>query len=202
MRSLVTRNACAMLAVLALSLGGCMGFQLHPQERSFFDALDDFNIQTELNARLIGESTTLFARVDSTVIEARIHLSGTVPATSDRMLATQIAWSIPKVREVVNDIEVTRSTDIIDAARDRWITASVRSLILNDPSIRDSNYTIDTENAVVFINGIAQSRAEIDRVLTLARSVREARRVVNYAVLKDDPRRNAALAPRVISAAR
>jgi osmotically-inducible protein OsmY len=197
----VKRKACAMLVMLALPLGGCMGFQFHPQERSFFDALDDFNIQTELNAKLIGESTTLFARVDSSVIEARIHLSGTVPAPADRMLATRIAWSIPRVREVVNDIEVTREPGIIDAARDRWITASVRSLILNDPSIRDSNYTIDTENGVVYINGIGQSRAEIDRVMSLARTVKEARRVVNYAVLKDDPRRTAGSLPRVVAAA-
>ena len=172
-----------------LSLGGCLGVQVNTQERSFFTALDDLNMQIELNARLIGESGALFANVNSTVLEGRIHLSGTVPSPQERIKVTRIAWAIPSVTEVVNDIEVTNATGLIDTARDRWITAQVRSLILSDKDIRDSNYTIDTENAVVYIHGIAQGRSELDRVLHHARSVTEAKQVVNYAVLKDDPRR-------------
>ena len=181
----------------ALSLGGCLGVQVNSQERSFFTALDDLNMQIELNARLIGESGALFANVNSTVIEGRIHVSGTVPSPDQRILVTRIAWSIPRVTEVVNDIEVTNATGLIDTALDRWITAQVRSLILSDISVRDSNYTIDTESAVVYIHGIAQHHAELERVLVHARSVSEAKRVVNYALLKDDPRRVSTAAQRV-----
>lgn len=180
-----------------LSLGGCLGVQVNSQERSFFTALDDLNMQIELNARLIGESGALFANVNSTVIEGRIHVSGTVPSPDQRILVTRIAWSIPRVTEVVNDIEVTIATRLADTAIDRWITAQVRSLILSDISVRDSNYTIDTESAVVYIHGIAQDHAELERVLVHARSVSQAKRVVNYALLKDDPRRFSAAAQRV-----
>ncbi len=180
-----------------LSLGGCLGVQVNSQERSFFTALDDLNMQIELNARLIGESGALFANVNSTVIEGRIHVSGTVPSPDQRILVTRIAWSIPRVTEVVNDIEVTIATGLADTAIDRWITAQVRSLILSDISVRDSNYTIDTESAVVYIHGIAQDHAELERVLVHARSVSQAKRVVNYALLKDDPRRFSAAAQRV-----
>ena len=180
-----------------LSLGGCLGVQVNTQERSFFTALDDLNMQIELNARLIGESGALFANVNSTVIEGRIHVSGTVPSPGQRILVTRIAWSIPRVTEVVNDIEVTIATGLVDTALDRWITAQVRSLILSDISVRDSNYTIDTESAVVYIHGIAQDHVELERVLVHARSVSQARRVVNYALLKDDPRRFSAAAQRV-----
>ena len=186
------------LVVIAatLSLGGCLGVQVNTQERSFFTALDDLNMQIELNARLIGESGALFANVNSTVIEGRIHVSGTVPSPDQRILVTRVAWSIPRVTEVVNDIEVTIATGLADTALDRWITAQVRSLILSDISVRDSNYTIDTENAVVYIHGIAQNHTEMERVLVHARSVSEAKRVVNYALLKDDPRRFSTAAQR------
>ena len=180
---------CLAIALSATSLSGCMGLQMNPQERSFFTALDDFNIQTELNARLIGESGVLFANVNSTVLEGRIHMTGTVVTQVERLQVTRMAWAIPAVKEVINDIEVTSETDVVDTARDHWITAQVRSLILNDKAIRDSNYTIDTENAVVYVHGIAQDRLELDRVLRHANSVAEAKRVVNYALLKDDPRR-------------
>ncbi len=186
-----------VVIVVALSLGGCLGVQVNSQERSFFTALDDLNMQIELNARLIGESGALFANVNSTVIEGRIHVSGTVPSPDQRIKVTRIAWAIPRVTEVVNDIEVTNATGLIDTALDRWITAQVRSLILSDINVRDSNYTIDTESAVVYIHGIAQDHAELERVLIHARSVSEARSVVNYALLKDDSRRVSAAPPRV-----
>ena len=65
----------------------------------------------------------------------------------------------------------------------------MRGRILADGNIRDVNYTIDTQNKIVYILGIAQDQGELDRVLAHARAVPEARRVVNYALLKDDPRR-------------
>lgn len=190
-----------MLVSLATTLTGCVGIQFTPQERSFTNAVDDFNIQTELNARLIGESGALFANVNSSVIEGRVHLTGSVPAQEDRLKVTRIAWIVPAVREVINDIEVTSDVGLFEIARDHWITASLRALILSDRDIRDSNYTIDTENGIIYVLGIAQDRNEIERVLYHARSVSQARRVVNYAVLKDDPRRVARPGQHVASTA-
>ncbi len=175
--------------VLAFALTGCVGVALTTQERSFSHAVDDFNTRTELNARLLGESASLFANVSTTVIEGRVHLSGNVPTNEERMTATKLAWETPNVTEVVNDIEVTADGTVGDIARDRWISAQVRSRILTDSSIKDINYTIDTQNKIVYIHGIAQSQRELDRVLVHARSVSDVRRVVNYALLKDDPRR-------------
>jgi osmotically-inducible protein OsmY len=175
--------------VLSLSVAGCVGLSLNTQERSFSHAVDDFNTQTELNARLLGESAALFANVNLTVIEGRVHLSGTVATDEQRRTAARLAWATPNVKEVVNDIEVTDQTDLVDNARDRWINAEVRARILTDGSIRDVNYTVDTQNRVVYILGIAQDQGELDRVLAHARAVPEVRRVVNYAMLKGDPRR-------------
>lgn len=184
-RIIPTFIACA----LGLALAGCVGVSLNTQERPFGKAVDDFNTRTELNARLLGESPQLFANVSTTVIEGRVHLSGTVPTNDERLKATRLAWATPNVREVVNDIEVAEDGGIGDIARDRWISAQVRTRILGDGAIRDINYTIDTQNKIVYVLGIAQSQAELDRVLAHARAVAEVRRVVNYALLKDDPRR-------------
>jgi len=178
-----------VLLALMLGLSGCLGLQLQPQERSFVAAIDDLRIQTELNARLLNESAGLFANVDSTVIEGRVHLTGAVPTQEDRIRVTRLAWSVSSVREVVNDVDVTTEVGVIDTARDHWITAQVRARILDDRDIRDSNYAIDTENGIVYVSGIAQNERERDRVLRLAVSVPQARRVVDYVVMKDDPRR-------------
>lgn len=183
------------LVPLTLGLAGCVGISLNTQERPFARAVGDFSIQTQLNARLLAESASLFADVNITVIEGRVHLSGSVPTSDDRIAATRLAWATSNVREVANDIEVTNETDLFDVARDRWISAQIRARILTDGSIRDVNYTIDTQNRVVYVLGIAQSQDELDRVVAQARAVPEARRVVNHAVLKDDPRRFGSYAP-------
>jgi osmotically-inducible protein OsmY len=177
------------LPLACVALTGCVGVALTTQERTFSSAVDDFNTRTELNGRLLAESASLFSNVSTTVIEGRVHLSGTVPNNQQRIAAARIAWATPNVREVVNDLEVAEDGGIGDIARDRWISAQVRSRILTDSSIKDINYTIDTQNKVVYVLGIAQSQRELDRVLNHARSVAEVRRVVNYALLKDDPRR-------------
>jgi osmotically-inducible protein OsmY len=189
----------AAFMLLLPSMTACVGVQLVPQERSFLSAVDDVNIQTELNARLIGESGALFANVSSTVIEGRVHLTGTLPTQADRIRVTKLAWAIPSVKEVVNDIEVTTDTGLLETARDRWITARLRGFMIGDPEIRDSNYSIDTENGTIYLNGIAQDQKELDRVLQYARDVGEARKVVSYVLLKDDPRRAPRAAARVAS---
>jgi osmotically-inducible protein OsmY len=182
-------NGRILVLALSVQLAGCVGIQFNPQERNFLAAVDDLNIQTEFNARLIGESGALFASVNSTVIEGRLHITGTVPAQADRQKVTRIAWTIPAVKEVVNDIEVTAETGLVEAARDRWITARLRALMIGDTAIRDSNYAIDTENGIIYLNGIAQNREELERVMDYAKSVSEARQVVSYVIMKDDPRR-------------
>ncbi len=176
-------------AAFSASLTGCVGVSLNTEERSFGDALGDVNARTDLNARLLAEEPALFANVATSVIEGRVHLSGTVPTNEDRLTATRIAWGTPNVKEVVNDIEVTNEGDLLDTVRDRWINTQVRARILTDAAIKDINYTINTQNRTIYILGIAQDQAELDRVLAHARSIPEARRVVNYALLKDDPRR-------------
>jgi osmotically-inducible protein OsmY len=192
-------NGRILVLALTVQLAGCVGIQLNPQERNFLAAVDDLNIQTEFNARLIGESGALFANVNSTVIEGRLHITGTVPAQADRQKVTRIAWTIPSIKEVVNDIEVTSETGLVEAARDRWITAQLRALMIGDNRIRDSNYAIDTENGIIYLNGIAQNHEELERVMDYAKSVTEARQVVSYVIMKDDPRRASNRQDRVAS---
>ena len=180
------------VAFAPLLLTACVGVALDPEERPFSKAVDDFNTRTELNAKLLADDPRLYTNVSTSVIEGRVHLSGSVLTEEQRRRATQLAWSTANVTEVVNDIEVTEDTSgLVATARDRWISTKVRARILADTSIRDVNYTIDTQNRVVFIMGIAQNHRELERVLDHAREIEGVERVVNYVVLKDDPRRSA-----------
>jgi osmotically-inducible protein OsmY len=184
-------NLLAATAVLlsAATLSGCVGVNVTAQERPFERAFSDFSARTDMNARMLAEDPRLFANVSTTVLEGRVHLAGTVNSEAERQRAQQLASATPGVLEVINNIEITQGGGILETVDDRWIAGQVRAAILTDGTIRDSNYTIDTQNNIVYVMGIAQNEGELQKVLNHAASVRGVRQVVNYAVLKDDPSR-------------
>ena len=95
----------------------------------------------------------------------------------------------PGVREVINEINIRDRGDLLHYLKDLRITGQLRFELLRDLAIKDINYSIETQNAVVFLMGIAQDKAELDRVTNHARNISGVTRVVSYAVLKDDPKR-------------
>ncbi len=72
----------------------------------------------------------------------------------------------------------------LDYSRDVWITAQLRSKITFDSEILAINYSIETVNKVVYLMGVAQSEAEIDRVIRYARNIDYVRKVVNHVRIK------------------
>jgi len=159
------------------------------QERSIGNAIDDTRIKAELDAKLVDQSAGLFLRVSTTTIEGRVLLAGRVQTPEDRLTATRIAWSVEGVRKVDNDLEVTDRSGWLDAPSDFIIRTELATALLTDGSIKDVNYTTDVVHGVVYLMGVGQDQAEVDRVVAHARNLSGVKRVENYVVLKDDPGR-------------
>ncbi len=168
---------------------GVAGVSVATQERTIGNAIDDVRIKTELDARLVADSTGLFLRASTTVVEGRVHLAGYVESPEDRLTATRIAWSIQGVRQVDNDMDVTDRSGWLDAAGDFVIQTELEVALVADRSIKDVNYTTDVVHGVVYVMGIGQNQAEVDRVVAHARNLSGVKRVENYVLLKDDPAR-------------
>ena len=169
--------------------GAAAGVSVARQERTIGNAIDDVRIKTELDAKLVGDAPDLFLRASTTVVEGRVLLAGRVKAPEDRLTATRIAWSIAGVRQVDNDMEVTDSSGWLDAPGDFVIKTQLAIALLADGSIKDENYTTDVVHGVVYLMGVAQDQAEVDRVMMHARNLSGVKRVENYVLLKDDPTR-------------
>ena len=159
------------------------------QERGFETAIDDNKISLDINRLLIAEDPDLFRRVSTEVVEGRVLLAGVVDTPEARVTANRLAWQAAGVREVINEIDVARSEGFAGYAKDNWITTKLRSRILTDTGITALNYSIETVGGTIYLLGIAQDRAELDRVIAHARDVSGVRDVVSYVQLKDDPAR-------------
>jgi osmotically-inducible protein OsmY len=99
------------------------------------------------------------------------------------------AWGVNGVKEVINEIKVSDEGGPGNYARDAWISAQLRSRLLFDKQIMSVNYSIDTVDQVVYLMGIARNQKELDVVINYARSLSYVKQVVNYVILRDDPKR-------------
>jgi len=64
-----------------------------------------------------------------------------------------------------------RSTSIA-APDDATITASVKTVLLNDPQVNATRIDVSSANGVVTMSGTVRSKAEEERAIQLARGVR------------------------------
>lgn len=160
------------------------------EDRPIHEVVSDAALKVAINTQLLTASfQDLFWAVKTTVFEGRVLLTGRVATNNLRHKTSDIVWGIGGVREVLNELEVGEGKDVLDSARDRIITVSLRSKILGDHQIAGINYKINTYNHAIYLIGVAQSQKEIDRVVAHARKIRYVRKLVNYVLLSKDPRR-------------
>lgn len=188
----------AGMLVLGPLLGGCTTMVVGgaataattvTEERGPIGAIDDNAIALRINKLWLDYDWHLFADVNTSVSEGRVLLTGKVAKREDEIKAVELAWKAEGVRQVIDDIQVTNQGGIGDYARDTWISTQLRTDMMFDKDIRAANYSVVTVGGVIYILGIAQNQAEIDRIVNYASNIPYVRGVVNHAILKDDARR-------------
>ena len=169
--------------------GVVAGVSAARQERSIGNAVDDIRIKATLDGRMAKESPGLYLRVSTTVVEGRVLLAGRVDSPESRLQATRVAWGVEGVLKVDNDIEVSDLSGWLDGPADLIMRARLAAVLLGDKTIKDVNYTTDVVHGVVYLMGVGQDKAEVDRVVAHAQKINGVKRVENYVVLKNDPGR-------------
>ncbi len=194
--------AVILASLAALSLTGCTAGGLAVggaaaagvatvQERTLGRAIDDKALEIEINHRLLQADEVLFRKISVEALEGRVLLLGAVPKPDDRIEASRLAWETPGVREVMNEVQVTDRSGIVNYFKDAKITTELRLLILRDRDIRDINYSIETVNGIVYLLGIAQDKAELDKLTRHARNIAGVEKVISHVRLRSDKRRRA-----------
>ncbi len=159
------------------------------EERGVGGALSDTKINSEIDGLYLNKNLGMFRDVTVTVTEGRVQLTGKVKKPEERVEAARLAWQAAGVRQVIDDIQVTDQSGLIDYGRDVRIANTLRFQLLFDKQVHNVNYTVDSVNGTVYLMGIAQDQAELDRVIAHARNIEGVQRVVNNVVLKTDASR-------------
>lgn len=183
----LTLGACAPVVIGGAAAGVAVSQDSGTEDSGTEDSTTDAQIRAEIDRLWREESTSLYSGINLQVQEGRVLLSGRVPEPDARVTAVRLAWRAEGVAEVINEIEIGDESSLADTTRDEWITTQLRAQLLADGAIASTNYSIETVNSEVYLLGVAQDQAELDRALTHARNIAYVRRVRNYMRLKTDP---------------
>ena len=185
--------ATLFVPLIALLLGGCVGIAVGVgatagvaayQERGIEGAAIDLNLEAQIVKLWLQQDDTLVLKLGVEAYEGRILLTGVVEDPQMQADAVRLVWTVIGVREVINEIQVTSDSGIIDLARDSWITTQLKSKLTLDNKVLAINYAIETVNGIVYLIGIAQNQGELDRVIAHSRTIAYVRQVISHVRVK------------------
>ena len=180
--------ACTPVGV-AVGAGATAGVAAQ-QEGGLNAAASDTRIRAQINQLWFEKDIEMMRHVGLSVSNGRVLLTGVVPKPEDRVEAVRLVWRVQGVREVINEIRVDGEEGSRGGsyAADVWISTQLRSKLLFDSQINAINYSVETIHGIVYLMGVAVSRAELERVINHARNINGVNKVVNHVLLKDDAR--------------
>ena len=197
------------LLLVSTALSGCVGAAVGAgatvgvaaaQEGGITQAATDTAIRVQVADSWFRHSTEMFGKLSMTVREGRVLVTGSVPTPDMRVEAIRLVWQVNGVRQVINEIRVDGGDGVKGYVTDTWVTGNIKSRILLDKYIQSINYTVETVGGVVYLMGVAQDQAELNRVIDYARNTKYVQNVVSYVRLRGEPAPGAAVPPTGTSA--
>lgn len=197
---MTSKNICSVISLLCV-LGvasGCtaVGFAVGAgaktgveaaKEGGLSRAVSDFTIQTQISNLWFQHDVDVFRKLDLTINQGRVLITGVVQNSQHRVDAVRLAWQPRGVKQVINEIRVAKSEGVPGFARDVWITTQLRTKMTLDKDIQSINYSIDTVQGTVYLMGVAQNQNELNKAIDQARTVSGVKEVVSYVKFAGQP---------------
>ncbi len=156
------------------------------QERSTKQAAIDIFIKTQIEESMFSNDyDKLFSKVRVIVYEGKVLLVGTVEKEIMREKAETISWDIKNVKEVANYISIGKN-DLIDYVKDTRISLEFRTKLLTDREISEVNFSVTTENRILYLVGIAQDNTELEKVIEHASNIAGVKKIINLIRVKNE----------------
>jgi osmotically-inducible protein OsmY len=178
-----------IILILTL-LGGCTavvvggaatGVALVHDRRSAGTVIDDEAIELKALAKMLqNDSLRQQTHINITSYNYLVLITGEAPSLKLKNLTESTIRTIPKVREVYNEINIAAPSAFLARSSDALITSKVKTGLLKYSGMPDFDPTrvkIVTENGTVFLMGLLTHK-ESDTVAEYARTVGGVEKVV------------------------
>ncbi|HEU4686116.1 MAG TPA: BON domain-containing protein [Nitrospira sp.] len=97
-----------MLILAAAAVGGC---HTTATERAAQQRMEDASVSAAVQAKLTGDRSSNFTRVEVKSNEGVVSLTGVVPTAGQRARAEELARQVHGVSKVDNDLRIRQASD-------------------------------------------------------------------------------------------
>lgn len=177
MRSLLMKSL-----VLSTALFAAQVFANQPH-------VSDKDIVANIQQKISADSEVSNTNVNISSNKGEVNLSGTVDTDQQASTLVEIAQSTPGVDDV--DTPDLKVKDSSQPMTDAYITAKVKGLFLreklfSEKDIAAMSVDVETKDGVVHLAGTADSKAEIQNAIHLAKSVKGVKKVESHIKLSNE----------------
>lgn len=180
------------LCASTLLLSGCVGAAVGAGAALGVSAAKEGGLQTSVKDEAIRikisdlwfkRSTDMFGKLNLNVNQGRVLVTGVVQHPEDRVEAIRLAWQPKGVKQVINEVRVGSSGTVGSFAQDTWIAGQLRTRLTFEKYIQSINYSIEVVQGTVYLMGVAQDQAELDRTIGVSRRIKGVKEVISYVKL-------------------
>lgn len=173
--SLCLLNACVPVAVLAGA--SAVGVIIY-DKRSFNQQTTDSNITLTAQARIDNNSRLAkTSHITITCFNGIVLMLGQAQSNALRQQAEHVIHTIPHIKHIYNEVQISGASSDIAHANDTWITTKVKAHMLLKAHLRATQIKVITSSGTVYLMGIV-SRKQGDLAANVARQVPGVVRVV------------------------
>ena len=180
--SAVLFTACVPMAFLGA--GALTGGYIAGRDKKVSQSLGDAKIDAQIKNRLQEYTAKTFTGVSVVTDNGCVLLTGHVPDESLIQDVEKIAWSIPGVKIVDNNITVGQ-TSFGQTMKDAYITSACRTALIGTENIKSLNIKIKTMSNIVYLSGVVQSNEELNIVIDTIKQIQGVKKVVSYISVKN-----------------
>ncbi len=139
-------------------------------DRAISDDYNDTKLNVVIRNALSQRKLSYAVDIELTVFEGAVLLNGALPdeAYIDEVVKT--VWQTDGVKKVYNYIRLDEPLSIEKVNEDAAVSAKIRYELSITQGVSSVNYKITMENGVVYLMGIAENQAELDRVVAVIKN--------------------------------
>lgn len=171
-----------MIIVAALTLTACV---TTPAQKSSGEYVDDAGITARVKASLVSDEGTKARQINVETFRGVVQLNGFVDSAPAKLKATEVAQSVPGVKEVHNNLLVrTQQRSAGAVIDDSAITAQVKAALVADKNTQAQQINVATREGVVQLSGFVNDTKEKTTAESVARDISGVRDVRNELEVK------------------
>lgn len=165
--SSIILNGCTPAIVGGVTVGAGA---IHDR-RSTGTVIDDQTIELKALTRFFkDDQLSASTHINTTAYNGIVLLTGEAPSEALRNKAISLVRTIPKVRKIHNEIQISAPSSIIARSSDGYITSKVKVSLLGIQDIRGFDPTrvkVVTEDGTVYLMGLlwpTEGQAVVERI--------------------------------------